>query len=239
MFQKAKREFAECWQLFTWHLHCIYNYLHSIYVVLSIISNLEMILKYIKEVICKQYAILYKGLKHPQILVSEGGPGTNPLYILRDDCMFSAYRTIYKQVNICKMNFIIGNDFFFNNVTFKKNKFIYLSLAALGLHCCSRAFSSCGERGATLRCSAWASHCGGFSLFRCTGSRRASFSSCGSWALERRLSSCSARAQLLRGMWDLPRPGLEPVFPALAGGFLSTVPPGKSHDFCFNLQTLS
>ena len=33
---------------------------------------------------------------------------------------------------------------------FKKNKFIYflyLFLAALGLHCCTRAFSSCGEQG--------------------------------------------------------------------------------------------
>ena len=29
-------------------------------------------------------------------------------------------------------------------------------------------------------------------------------------------------------MWDLPRPGLEPVSPALAGGFLNTAPPGKS-----------
>ena len=29
-------------------------------------------------------------------------------------------------------------------------------------------------------------------------------------------------------MWDLPRPGLEPVSPAFAGGFLTTVPPGKS-----------
>ena len=28
-------------------------------------------------------------------------------------------------------------------------------------------------------------------------------------------------------MWDLPRPGLEPVFPALAGGFLTTEPPGR------------
>ena len=28
-------------------------------------------------------------------------------------------------------------------------------------------------------------------------------------------------------MWDLPGPGLEPVSPALAGGFLTTVPPGK------------
>ena len=43
----------------------------------------------------------------------------------------------------------------------------------------------------------------------------------------RRLSSCGSRAQLLRGMWDLPRPGLEPVSSALAGGFSTTAPPGK------------
>ena len=29
-------------------------------------------------------------------------------------------------------------------------------------------------------------------------------------------------------MWDLPGPGLEPVSPALADGFLTTVPPGKT-----------
>ena len=29
-------------------------------------------------------------------------------------------------------------------------------------------------------------------------------------------------------MWDLPGPGLEPVSPALAGGFLTTAPPEKS-----------
>ena len=34
-------------------------------------------------------------------------------------------------------------------------------------------------------------------------------------------------------MWDLPGPGLEPVSPALAGGFLTTVPPGKLLKVCF------
>ena len=43
----------------------------------------------------------------------------------------------------------------------------------------------------------------------------------------RRLSNCGSRAQLLRGMWDLPGPGLEPVSPALAGRFSTTAPPGK------------
>ena len=43
----------------------------------------------------------------------------------------------------------------------------------------------------------------------------------------RRLSNCGSRAQLLRGMWNLPRPGLEPVSPALAGRFSTTAPPEK------------
>ena len=43
----------------------------------------------------------------------------------------------------------------------------------------------------------------------------------------RRLSSCGSRAQLLCGMWDLPRPGLKPMSPALAGRFSTTAPPGK------------
>ena len=52
-------------------------------------------------------------------------------------------------------------------------------------------------------------------------------SSCGSWALERRLSSCDARGKLLHGMWDLPGPGIKAMSPALAGGFLTTAPRGK------------
>ena len=95
--------------------------------------------------------------------------------------------------------------------------------------------------GATLHCGARISHCGSFS---CCGAwalgTRASvvvarrLSSCGSQALECRLSSCGAQAQLLRGMRGLPGPGIEPVSPALAGGFLTTVPPGKSLNNFFN-----
>ena len=36
-------------------------------------------------------------------------------------------------------------------------------------------------------------------------------------------------------MWDLPGPGLEPVSPALAGGFLTTAPPGKPCQVHLNL----
>ena len=78
--------------------------------------------------------------------------------------------------------------------------FIYLFLAALGLCCYTWAFWLRGV-GATLRCGARASRCGGFS---CCGARalgtQASvvvargLSSCGSQAPERRLSSCGAQA---------------------------------------------
>ena len=42
------------------------------------------------------------------------------------------------------------------------------------------------------------------------------------------LRRCGSQAQLLLVMWNLPGPGIEPVSPALAGGFLSSVPPAKS-----------
>ena len=104
----------------------------------------------------------------------------------------------------------------------------------MGLRCCTQAFSSCGEQGLlfSLRCT-------GFSLqwllllqawavgMRASVVVARGLSSCGSWALECRLSSCGAWAYLLPGTWDLPGPGLEPMSPALAGGFLITVPPGK------------
>ena len=102
------------------------------------------------------------------------------------------------------------------------------------LHCCARAFSSCGEwgllsvavRGIFI---AVASGCGAQALGAWASVVAArGLSSCGLQALEHRLSSCDAWAYLLCGMWDLPGPGLKPVSPALAGRFLTTVPPGKS-----------
>ena len=87
-------------------------------------------------------------------------------------------------------------------------------MAVLGLRFCVRAFSSCGKqeplfivvhRALTIAASLVAEH-----------------------RLQmRRLSNCGSQAQLLRSMWDLPRPGLEPVSPALAGRFSTTAPPGK------------
>ena len=87
-------------------------------------------------------------------------------------------------------------------------------MAVLGLRSCARPFSSCGKRGPvfiavrgplTIAASLVAEH----RLQTC------------------RVSNCGSQAQLLRSMWDLPRPGLEPVSPALAGRFSTTAPPGK------------
>ena len=39
-----------------------------------------------------------------------------------------------------------------------------------------------------------------------------------------------------RSMWNLPEPGIEPVSPALAGGFLTAGPLGKSSIFSFKLS---
>ena len=87
-------------------------------------------------------------------------------------------------------------------------------MVVLGLRFCARAFSSRGKRGPlfivvhgplTIAASLVAEH----------------------RLQTRRLSNCGSRAQRLRGMWDLPRPGLEPVSPALAGRLATAAPPGK------------
>ena len=91
---------------------------------------------------------------------------------------------------------------------------IYLFMAVLGLRFCARAFSSCGKRGPLFIAVRWP------------------LTIAASLVAEHRLQTrrfrnCGSRAQLLCGMWDLSRPGLEPVSPALAGRFSTSAPPGK------------
>ena len=79
---------------------------------------------------------------------------------------------------------------------------------------CARAFSSCGKWGPL--------------FIGVRGPLTVAASLVAEHRLQtRRLSNCGARAQLLCGMWDPPRPGLEPMSPALAGGLSITAPPGK------------
>ena len=61
-----------------------------------------------------------------------------------------------------------------------------------------------------------------FLLLWSTGSRTCGLGGCCSWALEHSLSSSGTRAELLRGMWGLPRPEVEPMSSALADGFFTT-----------------
>ena len=44
---------------------------------------------------------------------------------------------------------------------------------------------------------------------------------------------------VLHGSWSFPGPRIKPTSPALAGGFLSTVPPGKSPNQVLSLPDLS
>ena len=103
---------------------------------------------------------------------------------------------------------------FWISLIFLKILFSYLFLTVLGLRFCARAFSSCGERGPL--------------FIAVHGSLTMAASLVAEHRLQtRRLSNCGSRAQLLRIMWDPPRPGLEPVSPALAGRLWTTAPPGK------------
>ena len=92
---------------------------------------------------------------------------------------------------------------------------IYLFMAVLGLRFCARASSSCGKRGPL--------------FIAVRGPLIIAASPIAAHRLQtRRLGNCGSRAQPLC-MWDLPRPGLEPVSPALAGRLSTTAPPGKPH----------
>ena len=96
------------------------------------------------------------------------------------------------------------------------NLFI-LFMAVLGLHFSARALSSCGKRGPL--------------FIAVRGPLTIAASPVVEHRLQtRRLSSCGSRAQLLCGMWDLPRPGLEPLSPASAGRLSTTAPPGKPRE---------
>ena len=109
--------------------------------------------------------------------------------------------------------------------------FVYLFLVVLGLCCCagfplvavSRAYS-------LLLCAGFSFHWLLLLPSRTLGHE--GFSCCDSCGPEHGLSSCGTQAQLLCSMWDLPRPGIEPMSFALAGRFFTTQPPGQCF-ICF------
>ena len=87
-------------------------------------------------------------------------------------------------------------------------------MAVLGPRFRARAFSSCGKRGPP--------------FIAVRGPPTVTASPVAEHRLQtRRLSNRGSRTQSLRGMWDPPRPGLEPASPAPAGRLPTTAPPGK------------
>ena len=124
---------------------------------------------------------------------------------------------IFFDINIASQDFffyIITSLVYFHYFYYYYLIFKNLFLAVLGLCFCARAFSSCGKRGPL--------------FIRVCGPLTIVASLVAEHRLQtRRLSNCGSRTQLLRGMWDIPRPGLEPVSPALAGRFSTTAPPEK------------
>ena len=80
---------------------------------------------------------------------------------------------------------------------------------------------------------------GGHSSSRCVGLFSITASLVAEHKLQtHRLSSCGSWAQSLRGMCDTPRPGPEPMSPALAGRFSTTAPPGKPLCLSFSLNII-
>ena len=57
-------------------------------------------------------------------------------------CSMACWIFLEQGLNPCPLHWQVDSFSFFNI-----NLFIYLFLAALGLRCCTRAFSSCGEQG--------------------------------------------------------------------------------------------
>lgn len=98
----------------------------------------------------------------------------------------------------------------------------FLFLAARGFPCRGQALAYLRRAGAPLRCGARRLSAGPSRR----GARALGVRASGVAVRGRR--SCGPRASWPRGRWDLPEPGVEAVFPASAGRFPSTVPPGKS-----------
>lgn len=107
------------------------------------------------------------------------------------------------------------------NVSITLSFYLFISfLVTLGLCCWAWAFSGCREGGGYSSCVTWASHCGA-----CSCEHRLQ----GAWAQQLWPMGSRARTQelylgssALYTIWGLPKPGVQPLSPALASRFLTT-----------------
>ena len=144
-------------------------------------------------------------------------------------------------MNICVQLFIVQHRFscehnfqlrFYNLLRLSSLYFSFLALLAL---CCRMGFSVVAvSRGYSLVAMCRLLIVLAFLVAKhrvqvtwASGVIARGLSSCSSRAVDHKLNSCGTRAQLLHGMWDLPGPEIEPMFPELAVGFFISEPPGK------------
>ena len=100
--------------------------------------------------------------------------------------------------------------------------FFYYLFVCLFIWLCRVLVAACG----IFHCGVQALRCGTRASFQlwCVGPRACRLSSCGVQGSRAHRFSCPVACGIL-----VPQPGIEPVSPALEGGFLTTGPPGKSH----------
>ena len=80
------------------------------------------------------------------------------IYLFFSFFLFFKYKFIYFNWRLITLQYCIGFAIYQPEYLFFNIYFIYLFLAVLGLHCCARAFSSCGEWGLPSSCSARTFH---------------------------------------------------------------------------------
>ena len=131
-------------------------------------------------------------------------------------CLFERSISLHWSHKYIHLYFLI-KDFTFPHTDFFK---ISLFVTVLGAHCCTLSLAA-----------ALSLQSEGFSPWRllplqtaASGQAAQSWQLTGSKALAQSLWSMSLRPQ---DMWDLPGPGIEPVSPGLAAGFLTPGPLGK------------
>ena len=107
-------------------------------------------------------------------------------------------------------------------------KFIYLFILAVLVFAAVWAVSSCSKQGLLFVVCDSSSLSWLLSL-RSMSSRQTGSGSCSTQVLELQgFSNQGTWTQVLLGMWDLPRPGIESASPAPASIISTTGPPGKS-----------
>ena len=128
---------------------------------------------------------------------------------IQNKCLLLSVQYIGKEHKISRMILIdcscFKESYYRKQISFR-NLFFFFWLSWV---CCAQDFSSCSEQELLF----FALH--GILIV------------VASVIVEQGLSSCGTQAQLPLSMWNLPGRGMEPMSPALAGGFLSTAPPGK------------